>query len=541
MNINRVFNFCVRATLCASLLFLSSHLSTSIARAQDISGGASESNKPKSAAPRRAKRTTQPAKTTKRSNAKATSQAKINLTKQVEAALELGNSARDSNPPNHVAAERAYKLATELDATDARPFVGLGNTYFDQKRYAEADAAFRRAIQLDPDDAGAYVALAYVNNAMERYDEAERAAQRALVLDANDYTAYVALGWSEFRRKNYQQAEVAYRRAISLSPKTQELYSELGVVLMAQGRWRDSELLLREAVALDPTDAAALADYGVVLHKLGQLEKAAETYAQVSRLDPKMSAPHSNLALVQYTRGDFAKAREEWETALRLNSPYALDRAGLLILERKLAEAQAELEKHTQTTDAADEDGWLLLGDVRRMQGDDAGARAAYARAAQIAPDYAQHGRPTVPAPQVAKASPTPPEKMAANNGSTANTAADAVKASSGQSTADEPKLLYATSVRTIKATNFSKATIATGAILITCQSNAKILIEPVAGGEAQMTVVPPSDQVVAFNQLRPGEYRVVASLDGHQTAEVKVFVAVTRVVSIKLNLRAKT
>ena len=520
--------------LVSALALCSGSATTLQAQSEDLKGGASEPSKPKSATPRRAKRTTQPAKTTKRS-AKPTSQAKVNLTKQVEAALELGNSARDSNPPNHVAAERAYKLATELDAEDARPFVGLGNTYFDQKRYEEADAAFRRAIQLDPDDAGAHIALAYVNNAMERYDEAERAAQRALVLDANESTAYVALGWSKYRRKNYPEAEVAYRRAISLSPKTPELYSELGVILMEQGRWRDSEMLLREAVALEPADAAALADYGVVLHKLGQLEKAAETYAQVSLLDPKMSAPHSNLALVQYTRGDFAKAREEWETAIRLNSPYALDRAGLLILERKLAEAQAELEKHTQA-DAGDEDGWLLLGDVRRMQGDDAGARTAYARAAQIAPDYAQHGRPTIPAPQpVAKASPTPPEKVVAT------AAAVAVKPSAGQETADEPKLRYATSVRTIKATNFSKATIATGSISITCQSNAKILIEHVAGGEAQMTIVPPSDQVVAFNQLKPGEYRVVASLDGYQTAEVKVFVAVTRVVSIKLNLRAKS
>ncbi len=532
---------CLRIMVLVSALALCYGSATTLqAQSEDLKGGAGEPSKPKSATPRRTKRNPQPTKTTKRS-AKAPAPAKVNLTKQVESALELGNSARDSNPPNYVAAERAYKLATELDAADARPFVGLGNTYFDQKRYAEADAAFRRAIQLDPDDAGAHVALAYVNNAMERYDEAERAAQRALALDANESTAYVALGWSKYRRKNYPEAEAAYRRAISLSPKTPELYSELGAVLMEQGRWRDSELLLREAVALDPADAAALADYGVILHKLGQLEKAAETYAQVSRLDPKMSAPHSNLALVQYTRGDFVKAREEWEAAVRLNSPYPLDRAGLLILERKLAEAQAELEKHTQT-DAGDEDGWLLLGDVRRMQGDDAGARTAYARAAQIAPDYAQHGRPTIPAPPVAKASPTP-EQTAAQNVSGANTvtAAAAVKPSAGQAPADEPKLRYATSVRTIKATNFSRATIATGSISITCQSNAKILIEPVAGGEAQMTIVPPSDQVVAFNQLKPGEYRVVASLDGYQTAEVKVFVAVTRVVSIKLNLRAKS
>jgi tetratricopeptide (TPR) repeat protein len=536
----------LRAGLVTSCMLLSGYLATG-ARAQDISGGAGEGVKrPAESSPRRRTRTTAPSKTVKRATrtSNTSAQPKVDLSKQVDAALELGNTARDSNPPRYDDAERAYKLATQLDPQDERAYVGLGNTYFDQKRYTEAEAAFRRATELDAEDADAFVALAYTNNAQERYADAEKSAQRALALDRSNYAAHAAVGWSNYRRKNYQEAEAAYRRALALSPKTPELYSELSLVLMEQGRWRDTEPLLRQAVALDPADAATLSDYGVVQHKLGQLELAAQTYAQVSKLDPALSTPHSNLALIEYTLGDFAKARQEWEAAIRLNSPYALDRAGLLMLDRKFVEARSELEKYTQAN-AADEDGWLLLGDVHRMQGDDAGARAAYVRATQLAPDYAQHGRPTIPAPVVAKAVPTTETKNSAKN--SGNMSADAATASptvektspSGEQS-KEPELRYASSVRNLKATNSTRPTPATGVIAVNSVANASVLIEPVVGGEAQMSIVPTSLTVVAFNQLRPGEYRVVASLNGYETLETRVFVAATKIVSIKMNLRPR-
>lgn len=531
--------------MAASLLLVSSH---SLARvnAQDISGGAGEGvkrpveNTPK----RRPKSTPQPKSTKKTTKTSAgASQAKVDLSKQVDAALELGNSARDSIPPRYADAEQAYKLAMGLDPEDARAYVGLGNTYFDQKRFPEAEGAFVRASQLDPQASDALVALAYTNNAQERYEDAERSALRAIALDATSQTAYVALGWSKYRRKNYQEAETAYRHAIALSPKTPEIYGELSTVLMAQGRWSDSEPILLQAVTLDPSNAVTLVDYAFVLHKLGQLDKAAETYTQAIKLDSKSTAPHSNLALIQYTRGDFPKAREEWEAALRLNSTYALDHVGLMILDRKLGEALAELEKYTQAN-TSDEDGWLLLGDVRRMRSDQAGATTAYTRAAQIAPGYAQHVRPTIPEPPVAKPSPAPvvkTDKMTATSAPSKimDQSKDAASQESGPAT--EPKLRYASSLRHVKATGYARPTPASGAISVTCNPNAVVVIEPMGGGEALTSVVPSSLTVVAFSQLRPGEYIVTVSLEGYETFETRVFVSATKIISVKLQMRPRT
>jgi hypothetical protein len=184
-----------------------------------------------------------------------------------------------------------------------------------------------------------------------------------------------------------------------------------------------------------------------------------------------------------------------------------------------------------------------MLGDVRRMQGDDAGSRAAYARAQQLAPDYAQHARPTIPAPVVAKAAPTPEVKTnEKNNASTGPTVirqpTEAPASSTGQPKQPAPR--YASSVRNLRATNLIRPTPSAGTVSVTSVANASVLIEAVAGGEAQVSIVPASLTVVAFNQLRPGDYRVVAALDGYETMETQVFVTANKIVSIKLNLRKR-
>ena len=66
----------------------------------------------------------------------------------VEDAIELGNSARDGNPPRYQDAERAYRLAAKLDPKDPRPYLGLGNIFYDQGQLSKAATAYRQAVVL---------------------------------------------------------------------------------------------------------------------------------------------------------------------------------------------------------------------------------------------------------------------------------------------------------------------------------------------------------------------------------------------------------
>ena len=186
-----------------------------------------------------------------------------------------------------------------------------------------------------------------------------------------------------------------YRRAIELSPKTSGLYSDMGLILLSQGRNSEAAKLFLNALDHNPANTSALINYGVVLQKLGQLDQAIAQDARAAQQVPAATQPRSNLGMIYHMKNDAARAREEWEAATRMGSTYPLDRTGLLLLGGKLNEAFTQLEQHTQSN-AIDADGWLMFGDVSRALGREAGAQAAYARATQIAPDYARLARPTL-------------------------------------------------------------------------------------------------------------------------------------------------
>jgi ankyrin repeat protein len=97
--------------------------------------------------------------------------------------------------------------------------------------------------------------------------------------------------------------------------------------------------------------------------------------------------------LIYYMTENFSAAREHWSAAISLGSTYPPDRIGLLILDSRLNEAQAQLEDYTRKN-GDDEDGWLMLGDLYRALGNDSAARVTDTRAAQIAPEYVGLRRP---------------------------------------------------------------------------------------------------------------------------------------------------
>jgi hypothetical protein len=66
-----------------------------------------------------------------------------NNSAQVDDALSLADEARQAQ--RYDAAERAYQLASRLAPSDPRPYLGLGHTYYHQKKYPEAEKAYARA------------------------------------------------------------------------------------------------------------------------------------------------------------------------------------------------------------------------------------------------------------------------------------------------------------------------------------------------------------------------------------------------------------
>ena len=316
----------------------------------------------------------------------------VNNSAQVDDALSLADDERQNG--RNEAAERGYLLASKLAPADPRPYLGLGHTYYNQKKFVEAEKFYQRAATLSHGDSEPYARLAFTYSELNRLDEATAAARRSVAAQPDNYYGYLALGYVLSLRQSYAEAESAYRKAITLTPQPLiVLHLELVRLLSNQRRYSDASVEAKKAVDIDPKDFSAHFNYAVMLQKLGQLLPSAQQYLEAIKLNPKDGAPRSNIGLIYYMTENFTDAREQWGAAVNLGSTYAPDRIGLLILDGRLTEARTQLEEYTQKS-GDDEDGWLMLGDVYRALGDDARARVTDARAAQIAPEYVGLRRP---------------------------------------------------------------------------------------------------------------------------------------------------
>lgn len=313
---------------------------------------------------------------------------------QMEDAMSLADDARQAG--RNEAAERGYLLASKLMPSDPRPYLGLGHIYYNLKKYTDAERFYARAASLARGDSEPYARLAFTYSEMERLDEALAAGRKAVAAQPENYYGYLALGYVLSLRKSYAEAETTYRKAVTLAPQPLViLHLELVRILSEQRRYGDALTEARKAVAADPKDSSAHFNAALMMQKLGQLEASAQEYLEVIKINDKDSSPHSNVGLIYYMTERFPLARQHWSAAVSLGTTYPPDRIGLLIIDGKLAEAQAQLEDYTKKT-PEDEDGWLMLGDVYRALGNDSAARVTDARAAQIAPEYVGLKRPNL-------------------------------------------------------------------------------------------------------------------------------------------------
>jgi tetratricopeptide (TPR) repeat protein len=307
-------------------------------------------------------------------------------------ALSLANDARQAG--RYEAAERGYLLAAKIAPNDPRSYLGLGHTYYSQKKFPEAEKSYARAASLSKGDSEPYARLAFTYTELQRLDEALAMARRAVAAQPDNYYGYLAVGYVLSLRHNYAEAEIAYRKSVSLAPQPLiVLQQELVRILSEQRRYADAATEARKGIEIAPKDYSARFTYAFILQKLGQLGPSAQQYLEAIELNPKDTSPHSNIGLIYYMTEEFGAARAHWGAAIGLGTTYAPDRIGLLILDARFTEARAQLEEYTQKN-GDDEDGWLMLGDVYRVLGDDARARVTDARAAQIAPEYVGLRRP---------------------------------------------------------------------------------------------------------------------------------------------------
>lgn len=153
--------------------------------------------------------------------------------------------------------------------------------------------------------------------------------------------------------------------------------------------WRMPELL-REV----RTDRLAMTAYqsGLRLQAMGRLEDASAIFHKVLAIKPSASAPLVSLAEVEFRRGRFHEAVRLYRHLLN-EYPYAYMGElhlglGLAELRRGQLEAARAAFRRAAEYDPGDWFAQYLLGDVALRLGHRVEARAAWARAIDLNPDF---------------------------------------------------------------------------------------------------------------------------------------------------------
>jgi protein O-GlcNAc transferase len=187
--------------------------------------------------------------------------------------------------------------------------------------------------------------LALAHHRSGRLDEAEKAYHQVLAVEANNLDALHFLGVLAYQRKDYARASALITQALSHNVANPAAHNNLGNVRKAQGKLDEAMRSYLEALALQPDYADALCNLASVFQARGRLDKAASCYRRALSVAPDLAAARAGLERL-------VEAKE------------------------KPAEAPALAEAHVDR------------GNALQTQGRLDEARASYARALELAPDF---------------------------------------------------------------------------------------------------------------------------------------------------------
>ena len=140
----------------------------------------------------------------------------------------------------------------ELRHKTAAALIDLGNARDKQERYRDAAAAYRMAHQVDPTDAAAVTNLGNATLRLGDHRTAEGHYRQAIDLDPNQLQARMNLGSICLQQRRIFEAIKQLRAAVRINPRFPQAHNMLGMALLIQGRRSSAREQFQRALELDP-------------------------------------------------------------------------------------------------------------------------------------------------------------------------------------------------------------------------------------------------------------------------------------------------
>ncbi|MDR0311546.1 MAG: tetratricopeptide repeat protein, partial [Acidobacteriota bacterium] len=237
------------------------------------------------------------------------------------------------NINNNALAVQALSRAAELKSTAFATYFGLGQAYFNMKRYNEAVSAFNRAEPLaakekNPETEKANVNIfrgtAYYRN--NNFSEAVNDLREAIRVNSSDWTLFFMLGASYFNLNRTDEAIQTLEKAVALKPGEASVgdilgkaYLRKGVQSLSEKRYQDAVQNLQKAKTYDSKN-------GYVNYNLAEAYLFEKRYAEAEKeltaagaTLPDNAGVFTRLGLVYERQNKHEQALKSYRRAYELN------------------------------------------------------------------------------------------------------------------------------------------------------------------------------------------------------------------------------
>jgi len=200
------------------------------------------------------------------------------------------------------------------------------------------------------------------------------------------------IGLAALETHRWSDAQAEFTRILDLHPAEPQGSTaayDLGIALAQSGRFDEAAQSFERAIALDPGFLAAMANLIAVDVSRGDLAGARRVADRFVARAPDSARALYARGLVALQTGDLATARSDFSTLLHNDPQYAVAHYDLGIIEAREGhydESQRELQTALDFAPGYAR-ARFALGTVLLHQGDRAGARASFERAAADASD----------------------------------------------------------------------------------------------------------------------------------------------------------
>jgi Tfp pilus assembly protein PilF len=254
----------------------------------------------------------------------------------------------------------------------------------------------RAAVALDPKNASAHRLLARIYSQQNDDSSAERELRLALAAKPSA-DLHFELGSTLGQLGKLDAAAAEFRTALQLDPHMAPAHTLLGVALRRQGDRLGALAQFRKAVQIDPNDAESEYDLGMELKSLGDSAGAIAAFQKAIASKPDFEKAHYGLGIALRAQGQAEAGKKELEQVNALHdfrtrlaqSKYLILQGVQALEHQKLDDALALFEKSVEQSPELPT-GHYYLGITWEKKGDLARATAAYQKALEMKPDYAQ-------------------------------------------------------------------------------------------------------------------------------------------------------